>query len=129
MSLNYKPSSEPLHNRSPSTPQVRKTAILEKATMGGELMAPITDRTTGVTSPVTTNHAAKGCVFVNLRNAGSRASEFRVQGSGFRVQGAGCRVQDPGFRVQGQGFRVQGAGFRVQGSGFRVQGVGFTWKR
>ena len=36
-------------------------------------MAPRTDRTTripsGVTSPVTTNHAAKGSVFVNLRNA------------------------------------------------------------
>ena len=43
--------------------------------MGMELMAPRTDRTTripsGVASPVTANHAAKGCVFVNLRNAGN----------------------------------------------------------
>jgi len=46
-----------------------------KATMGRELMAPRTDHTTripsGVTSPVTTNHAAKGSVFVNLRNGGN----------------------------------------------------------
>jgi len=46
-----------------------------KATMGRELMAPRTDRTTripsGVASPVTTNHAAKGSVFVNLRNVGN----------------------------------------------------------
>ena len=46
-------------------------------------MAPRTDRTTpvgcrvrypipsDVASPVTTNHAAKGSVFVNLRNAGN----------------------------------------------------------
>ena len=38
-------------------------------------MAPRTDRTTripsGVASPVTTNHAAKGCVFVDLRNGGN----------------------------------------------------------
>ena len=38
------------------------------------LMAPRTDRTTripsGVVSPVTTNHAAKESVFVNLRNTG-----------------------------------------------------------
>ena len=38
-------------------------------------MAPRTDRTTpiqsGVASPVTTNHAAKGSVFFNLRNAGN----------------------------------------------------------
>ena len=38
-------------------------------------MVPRTDRTaripSGVTSPVTTNHAAKGSVFVNLRNAGN----------------------------------------------------------
>ena len=38
--------------------------------MGKERMAPRTDRTTripsGVASPVTTKHAAKGSVFVNL---------------------------------------------------------------
>ena len=38
-------------------------------------MAPIIDRTTripsGVASPVTTNHAAKGSVSVNLRNGGN----------------------------------------------------------
>ena len=38
-------------------------------------MAPRTDRTTripsGVASPVTTSHAAKGSVFVDLRNAGN----------------------------------------------------------
>ena len=43
--------------------------------IGRELMAPRTDRTmripSGVASPVTTNHAAKGSVFVNLRNAGN----------------------------------------------------------
>ena len=43
-----------------------------KITMGRELMAPRTDRTTripsGVASPVTTSHAAKGSVLVNLRN-------------------------------------------------------------
>ena len=41
-------------------------------TMGRELMAPITDRIpSGVASPVTTNHAATGSVFVNLRNDGN----------------------------------------------------------
>ena len=39
------------------------------------LMVPRTDHTTrnpsGVASPVTTNHAAKGSMFVNLRNAGN----------------------------------------------------------
>ena len=43
-----------------------------KATMERVLMAPRTDRTTcipsGVESPVTTTHAAKGSVFVNVRN-------------------------------------------------------------
>ena len=43
--------------------------------MGRELMAPVTDRTTlissGVASPVATNHAAKGSVFVKFRNAGN----------------------------------------------------------
>ena len=38
-------------------------------------MAPRTDRATripsGVASPVTTNHAAKGSAFVNLRNPGN----------------------------------------------------------
>jgi len=38
-------------------------------------MAPRTDRTTlipsAVASPVTTNHAAKGSVFVNLRSPGN----------------------------------------------------------
>ena len=40
-----------------------------------ELMAPRTDRTTriptGVASPVTTNHAARGSMLVNLRNGGN----------------------------------------------------------
>ena len=48
---------------------------IEEGTMGRELMAPRTDRTTripfGVASSVTTNHAAKGSVFVNIRNAGN----------------------------------------------------------
>ena len=43
--------------------------------MGRRLMAPRTDRMTripsGVASRVTTNHAAKGSVFVKLRNAGN----------------------------------------------------------
>ena len=43
--------------------------------MARELMAPRTDRTmrilSGVASPVTTNHAAKGSMFVKLRNAGN----------------------------------------------------------
>ena len=42
---------------------------------GRELMAPRTDHTTripsGVASPVTKNHAAKGSVFSNLRNLGN----------------------------------------------------------
>ena len=46
-----------------------------KATMARELLAPKTDRTTripsGVAFPVTTNHAAKGSVFINLRNTGN----------------------------------------------------------
>ena len=48
---------------------------LRKATMGRKPMAPRNDRTTripsSVVSPVTTNHAAKGSVFVNSRNAGN----------------------------------------------------------
>ena len=43
--------------------------------MGRELMAPRTDHTTrvpsSVASSVTTNHAAKGSVFVDLKNAGN----------------------------------------------------------
>ena len=43
--------------------------------MGRELMAPRTNRTARITSSVasrvTTNHAAKGSVVVNLRNAGN----------------------------------------------------------
>ena len=43
--------------------------------MRKELMAPRTDCTTrmpsGVTSPVTTNHVTKQCVFVHLRNTGN----------------------------------------------------------
>ena len=46
-----------------------------KATMGRKLMTPRTDRTTripsGVASPVTTNHAATGSMFVNLSNTGN----------------------------------------------------------
>jgi len=55
---------------------------------GAPLMAPRTDRTTripsGVASPVTTNHAAKGSVFVSLRNTGNlkhwRTSPLRGRG-------------------------------------------------
>ena len=63
----------------PDTPDRRlrlatQDCFSRKATMCRELMAPRTDRTTripsGVTSPVTTNHAAKGSVCVNIRNAG-----------------------------------------------------------
>ena len=47
----------------------------QNATMGRELMAPRTDRTTripsAVASPVTTNHAAKRSVFVNLPRPGN----------------------------------------------------------
>jgi hypothetical protein len=39
--------------------------------MGRELTAPRTDRTTRIPSPVTTNHASKGFVFVNLTSAGN----------------------------------------------------------
>ena len=63
MSLKHEPASEPLQaGHGPD---------------GGEplQMAPRTDRTTripsGVASPLTTNHAAKGSVFVNLRNPGN----------------------------------------------------------
>jgi hypothetical protein len=46
-------------------------------------MAPRTDRTTripsGVASSVTTKHAAKGSVFVNLRNAGNSKIETQMQ--------------------------------------------------
>ena len=34
-------------------------------------MAPITDRTTRIPSSVTSKHAAKGSVFVHLRNDGN----------------------------------------------------------
>ena len=77
--------------------------------MGRGLMAPITDPTTriasAVASPVTTHHAAKGSVFVDLRKAGdlkirqlperepmsvilrrkeSSRTWFRIEESGFR---------------------------------------------
>ena len=52
-----------------------RTHGCEDAAMGRELMAPRTDRTTripsAVASPVTTNHAAKGSVFVNLTSPGN----------------------------------------------------------
>ena len=120
-------------------------------------MAPRTDRTTripsGVASPVTTNHAAKGAVFVNSRNDGNLknvnawqlARVGEVQTGRFRLsiagepksripplqtmqvrQGSGSRVQGAGCRVQGPVFSVQCSGFRVQGPGFRVQGPGFA---
>ena len=54
---------------------VEQDCYSRKATMGRELMTLKTDRTTripfGVALPVTTNHAAKGSVFVKLRNAGN----------------------------------------------------------
>ena len=56
-------------------PLATQDCYSRKATMGRELMAPRTDRTTripsGVASPVTTHHAAKGSVFVSLRNGGN----------------------------------------------------------
>jgi hypothetical protein len=114
-------------------------------------MSPITDRTmripSGVASPITTNHAVTGSVFVKLTNPGNlkiglqgshltesrngvlppqrtqplrlQRLRTRVEASGYSVQGSGCKVQGSGFRVQGSGLRVQGPGFRVQGSGLR----------
>ena len=56
-------------------PLATQDCYSRKATMGRELMAPKTDRTTripsGVASPVTTNYAAKGPVFINVGNAGN----------------------------------------------------------
>jgi len=56
--------------------------------MGRKIMAPRTDRATripsGVASPVTTKHAAKGSVFVNLRNAGNLKNWRGVR------EGKGC---------------------------------------
>jgi len=60
-----------------SLPEVDRGLLVpfRKATMGRDQMAPRTDRTTripsGVASLVTTNHAAKGSVFVNVRNGGN----------------------------------------------------------
>ena len=78
MGLKYEPASEPLHDADlldalDAQEEVEDALVLpcysQKATMGRELMAPRTDRTTripsGVASPVATNHAAKGSVFVN----------------------------------------------------------------
>jgi len=82
----------------------------QKATMGRELMAPRTDRTTripsGVASPVTTNHAAKGSVFVNLRNDGNlkmqvESSEDRRKQAVFNLNSSG-RYYDFKERVKPQ---------------------------
>ena len=55
--------------------RTRRRSEGRTVTTGRELMAPRTDRTTRipsvVASPVTTNHAANGSVFVNLRNGGN----------------------------------------------------------
>ena len=59
----------PLRKTRPRTPL--QGCHSRKATMGRELMAPRTDRTTGVASPLSTNHAAKGSVFVNLGETGN----------------------------------------------------------
>ena len=42
-----------------------------KATMGWGLMAPRSDRTTRISSPVIINHEAKGSAFVNLTKTGN----------------------------------------------------------
>ena len=49
----------------------RHVTCVATATMGMELMAPRTDRTTRISSAVTTDHAAKGSVFVNLTTPGN----------------------------------------------------------
>ena len=89
-------------------------------------MAPSTDHTTripsGVASPVTTNHAAKGSVFVNLRNTGNLKIGFGVWGQDRSdLQRLANRV--PGVGVECLGVSGEGVGwFRVEGSGLRIWG-------
>ena len=95
-------------------------------------MDPRTDRMTripsGVASPVTTNHAAKGSVFVNLSNVGNLKG-FRDYHARDRSLGSAARTSSRETAlhphctsaVQGSGLRVQGSGCRVQGSGSRAR--------
>ena len=102
-----------------------------KATMGRQLMSPITDRTmripSGVASPITTNHAVTGSVFVKLTNPGNL--KIGLQGSHLTESRNGVlppqrtqplRLQRLRTRVEASGYSVQGSGCKVQGSGFRV---------
>ena len=110
---------------------------LDRCLAGRELMAPRTDRTTripsGVASPVTTNHAAKGPVFVNLRNADHLknwvpgGTDSRHEGTEaldccFRGPLLDCCFRGPlalallGGRQQ-PAIGVQGVGFRVNQGG------------
>ena len=61
--------------RNPGSAEESPPQLSRLLRMGRELIAPRIDRTTrissGVASPVTTNHAAKGSVFVNLINGGN----------------------------------------------------------
>ena len=106
-----------------------------KAKMGRELMAPRTDCTTcipcGVASPVITNHAAQGSVFVNARNFGNlnigSARNFAAQTlemalltqasilGRFGVWGLRFGVEDSVLRV-----KVADLKFRVGNGGFRI---------
>ena len=73
------------------------------AAMGMGLMAPRTNIRSGVASPVTTSHVAKGSVFVNLRNTdnleiGPRDGVVLVAGRG-PVSGLRVRCEVSGSRV------------------------------
>ena len=95
------------------------------ATTVRELMVPRTDRTTripsGVASPVTTNHAAKMSVFVNLRNTGNFKNLHQARRPSVDRRGRQCcnhelhglvflwhtLVQD--LKLDGSGFEVGSA--------------------
>ena len=68
----------------------------------------------GVASPVTTNHAAKGSVFVNLRNAGNLTC--------FYLRRAPVDPHRTGFRVHIFGYRLLGS-FRVHIFGHRISAL------
>jgi len=120
--------------------QRSSTKSIPTTTMGRDLMASRTDRTmripSGVASPLTTNHAAKRSVFVNLRSAGNLKNNQLTTfwGEGLGIEGLPPALEHkdhpnhsqhhlpllPGF-----GFRVWDSSFRVSGVGFLVPGVGF----
>ena len=101
--------------RSPS----RSPSLFDSAacSMGRELTAPRTDRTTripsGVTSPVTTNHAAKGSVFVDLRNAATSKIGPR---RGRRSRPCLTAPPDPAGVLQGERLCFSGC---ASGTAFR----------